>query len=125
MMGDRLRELRHLRGLTLRDVARETGLSAALLSQVETGRTTPSVATLRKLASVFDADVAALFHDPEAPGVHVSRPGERFRMVAPAGLITYERLTPGRGEVEVLRADLAPGDVSSDAPWAHASTECL
>lgn len=123
VIGDRLRELRRGRNLTLRRLSEMTGLSTALLSQIENGRTDPSVTSLRKLAAVFDADLASLFHEPEAPDVHVSRPGERFRMAAPAGLITYERLTPGRGDLEMLRADLAPGDVSAETPWGHPSTE--
>ncbi|MYU22681.1 cupin domain-containing protein [Streptomyces sp. SID8352] len=124
MLGDRLRELRHTRGLTLRELAGEAGVSAALLSQIENGNADPSVATLRKLAGVFDSDIAALFSEPNAPMVHISRPGTRSLLSAPQGRITYERLTPGRGDLEVLRANLAPGDVSSAEPWAHPSSEC-
>ncbi|UFU06723.1 cupin domain-containing protein [Ruania halotolerans] len=125
VIGDRLRVLRRARSLTLRSLAERTGLSVALLSQIENGKTDPSVETLRKLAKVFDSDLADLFREPDAPPVHVSRAGERFRMQAPAGQITYERLTPGRGDLEVLRADLAPGDRSATEPWGHVSTECV
>jgi transcriptional regulator with XRE-family HTH domain len=125
MIGERLRDLRQARGLTLRQLADLTGVSAALLSQVENGRTDPSIATMRRLAAVFDAEVATLFRDPDAPPVHVSRLGERFRMTAPAGLLAYERLTPGRGDLEVLHGELAPGDVSAEDPRGHASTECV
>ncbi|WP_043346364.1 cupin domain-containing protein [Beutenbergia cavernae] len=125
MLGDRLRDLRRQHGLTLRDVAGQTGLSVALLSQIENGRTDPSITSLRKLARAFDAEVATLFHEPDAPSVHISRPGERFLLSAPAGLIAYERVTPGRGDLEVLRSVLAPGDVSAEGPRGHASTECV
>lgn len=125
MIGSRLRSLRQQQGLTLRQLAAQTGVSAALLSQIENGRTDPSVATLRKLATTFDAELSSLFHEPDAPPVHVSRPGHRFRLVAPAGMITYERLTPGRGDLELLRAVLAPGDVSAETPWSHEATEAL
>lgn len=125
MLGQRLRSLRQQRGFTLREVAEQSSLSVALLSQIENNKTEPSVGTLRKLAVVFDADVSLLFQDPEAPAIHVSRPGERFRLLAPQGLITYERLTPGRGDFEILRAQLAPGDVSSTEPHHHDSTECV
>lgn len=124
MLGDRLRELRRQHGLTLRQLATAADVSPALLSQVENGGTDPSLATLRKLAKVFDGSIATLFADPNAPAVHVSRPGERKRLSAPTGRIAYDRITPGRGELEVLQADLSPGDVSSDEPWSHASTEC-
>lgn len=124
MIGDRLRGLRQQQGLTLRQLASAAGLSPALLSQIENGATDPSLATLRKLAKVFDASIATLFTEPDAPPVHVSRPGGRSRLAAPQGEISYERLTPGRGDLEVLQADLAPGDTSSTEPWAHPSTEC-
>jgi transcriptional regulator with XRE-family HTH domain len=124
MLGDRLRDLRLQRGMTLRALAADADVSAALLSQIENGTTDPSMSTLRKLARVFDASVAALFSEPDAPPVHISRPGKRMFLTAPAGQVTYERLTPGRGQLEVLQANLAPGDASSAEPWSHPSTEC-
>lgn len=125
MIGDRLRELRLRKELTLRQLAVEAGLSPGLLSQIENGQTEPSLATLRKLAEVFDAEMASLFREPEAPLVHLSRPGNRWMLAAPQGQITYQRMTPGRGDLEVLRAELAPGDSSASEPRGHSSTECL
>ncbi|SCF09726.1 helix-turn-helix domain-containing protein [Micromonospora chokoriensis] len=124
MLGDRLRDLRQQHSLTLRQLATAADVSPALLSQIENGATDPSLATLRKLAQVFDTSIAELFSEPEAPPVHISRVGSRTRLAAPPGQITYERLTPGRGDLEVLQAHLAPGDASSAEPWAHPSTEC-
>ncbi|WP_156254130.1 helix-turn-helix domain-containing protein [Pseudactinotalea terrae] len=125
MLGDRLRDLRSARGLTLRQLADATGLSAGMLSQLENGRTEPSIETLRRLAKVFDSDLADLFREPDAPEVHLSRPGERLRMQAPTGLLTYERLTSGRGNFEMLRGVLRPGDSSAAEPRGHASAECV
>jgi transcriptional regulator with XRE-family HTH domain len=48
-IGPRLRSARHDRGLTLRTLAADVGVSAALISQVERGRTQPSVTTLYAL----------------------------------------------------------------------------
>ncbi|MEV6521745.1 cupin domain-containing protein [Longispora sp. NPDC051575] len=124
MLGERLRELRQRHNLTLRQLAIAADVSPALLSQIENAATDPSLATLRKLAQVFDTSIAELFSEPDAPAVHVSRPGSRSRLAAPPGQISYDRLTPGRGDLEVLQADLAPGDASSAEPWSHPSTEC-
>ncbi len=124
MLGDRLRDLRQQHSLTLRQLATAADVSPGLLSQIENGATDPSLSTLRKLAQVFDTSIAELFSEPEAPPVHISRVGARTRLAAPPGQITYERLTPGRGDLEVLQAHLAPGDASSAEPWAHPSTEC-
>ncbi|MGN6503633.1 MAG: helix-turn-helix domain-containing protein, partial [Pseudolysinimonas sp.] len=45
-IGARLRDARLQRGLSLRSVAQALGVSASLISQVETGKTQPSVSTL-------------------------------------------------------------------------------
>lgn len=50
-LGARLREARMKRGLSLRSVAQALGVSASLISQVEIGKTQPSVSTLYALAS--------------------------------------------------------------------------
>lgn len=125
MLGERLRELRLRHQLTLRELATEAEVSPALLSQLENGVTDPSLSTLRKLAGVFHAEVSTLFSEPNAPMVHLSRPGERMRLTAPLGEISYERLTPGRGDLEVLYATMRPGDVSSGEARGHESTECI
>lgn len=125
MVGERLRELRTARGLSLRSLAEETGLSATLLSQIERGVTEPSLKSLRRLAEVFGQSVSDLFDSDEPIAAHISRPGERSRISSPHGYIQYERLTPGNGQLEVLRGVLAAGERSSDEAWAHAAVECL
>lgn len=124
MVGERLREMRLSRGLSLRELGTRTGLSPTLLSQVERGVTEPSLLTLRKLAGCFEESIVALFADPAAPSVSISRPGHRSVLSAPLNQLGYERLTPGDGMLEVLHGVLQSGQVSALEPWAHASTEC-
>ncbi|WP_448004309.1 helix-turn-helix domain-containing protein [Agromyces bauzanensis] len=50
-IGLRLREARKSRGMSLRSVAQSLGVSASLVSQVETGKTQPSVSTLYALVN--------------------------------------------------------------------------
>lgn len=50
-IGARLRDARTQRGLSLRSVAQSLGVSASLISQVETGKTQPSVSTLYAMAN--------------------------------------------------------------------------
>jgi transcriptional regulator with XRE-family HTH domain len=70
-MGDRLRQARQARGLSLRGLAELLGVSPSLISQVETGRAKPSVNTLYALASELGVSLdVLLFMDtqPPAPG---------------------------------------------------------
>lgn len=95
-----------------------------MLSQIENNTADPSLGSLRKLAGVFEAEVAALFSDPDAPLVHVTTPGDRPTMGTTGSGFYYERLSPGRGDLEVLTATIPPGESSSTNKWGHASTEC-
>lgn len=62
----RIRSLRETRGLSLRALAEAAGVSPATLSQIEGRQTSPSVATLEKLAHGLRVPVAAFFADTEA-----------------------------------------------------------
>ena len=101
MIGERLKELRTARNLSLRDLAAQAGVSATLLSQVERSVTDPSLETIRRLAAVFGESITSLFAEPSAPSVWISRPGNRTKLTAPAGQVSYERLTAGQGGSDV------------------------
>ncbi len=125
MLGKRLHELRVAHGLSLRALAQKAGVSPTLLSQIEREVTEPSLNTLRALSAVFGESMAALFLDPQAPTVWLSRPGQRTQMIGPSGGVTYERLTRGNGPMEVLRAVFAPGQYSVLEAISHPSVECV
>ena len=67
-MGDRLRQARRARGLSLRRLAEVVGVSPSLISQVETGRAKPSVNTLYALANELGVSLdVLLFMDTQPP----------------------------------------------------------
>jgi len=63
-LARRIRELRTERGLTLQNVAESAGFSKGLLSKIETGVVSPPIATLAKLAEVFDVPIGEFFEIP-------------------------------------------------------------
>jgi transcriptional regulator with XRE-family HTH domain len=65
-MRHRLRAERERRGLSLRKLAADVGISASALSQIETGRSRPSVTTLYALVSALGLSLDALFADDGA-----------------------------------------------------------
>jgi transcriptional regulator with XRE-family HTH domain len=77
-MGDRLRQARAARGLSLRRLAEVLGVSPSLISQVETGRAKPSVNTLYALATELGISLdTLLFMDTEPPSRQAGEtPGE-------------------------------------------------
>ena len=69
-VGERLRELRRERGLSLAEVAEGTGISTSFLSVLETGRSDITLGRLMKLVKFFGTSVEELL--PEAPSVDAS-----------------------------------------------------
>ena len=61
VVGERLRALRRERGLSLTQVASQIGISASFLSQVETGKVHPSVASLLSIANLLGVSLDDLF----------------------------------------------------------------
>jgi transcriptional regulator with XRE-family HTH domain len=60
-VGTRLRELRQMRGISMRALATKSGLSANALSMIERGKTSPSVSTLYKLADAMGISITTFF----------------------------------------------------------------
>jgi len=63
-VGNRLRELREERKVSMRGLAAKSGLSANALSMIERGKTSPSVSTLYKLSEAMGVDITAFFGAP-------------------------------------------------------------
>lgn len=59
-IGIRLKDLRRLRGISLRSLAKKVGVSASFISQVEQNKCQPSLETLRKVAAVLDVPTGYL-----------------------------------------------------------------
>ncbi len=60
-VGRRIRERRHSRPLTLKQLANRTGLSVSLISQIELGKSAASVLTLHKLATALGVSMGHFF----------------------------------------------------------------
>ena len=96
-LGARIRAAREDAGLSVRGLARQVGVSASLLSQVERGLAQPSVATLWALVRELDLSLDAMFAEPDG-GAGAERPAIVQRAAKrPAielgGGVVWERLT--------------------------------
>ena len=72
-LGGRLRQARLQANLSLREVARQLGVSASFVSQLENGKSQPSVATLYSLARLLGVSTDRLFDEQH----HATDPGTR------------------------------------------------
>ncbi|HEV7654579.1 MAG TPA: XRE family transcriptional regulator [Mycobacteriales bacterium] len=134
-LGERLKGLRKNAGLSLRELARQAEVSPSLVSQIENGKSRPSVSTLYSFAQLLNVSVDELFdtdeaaakvpaaeapsgvHDP-ANAWHPSEYATRISVVHPshrahlrmAEGVDWERLaaTPER-DVNFMKITYAPG----------------
>ncbi|MEA2284322.1 MAG: hypothetical protein QOJ21_365 [Solirubrobacteraceae bacterium] len=95
----RLRAERERRQISLRELARRLGVSPSAISQIETGRARPSVATLWAIVTELGMSLDDLFAEED-------RPGGEARAEAPAG---QARATPVLGEAAREAIRLATG----------------
>lgn len=63
VIGETIRNLRKDRNLTLKQMARRTGLSVSLLSQIERAESSASISSLYKIAVALDSRIRDLFGD--------------------------------------------------------------
>lgn len=127
LVGARLRALRTTAGLSLREVAARTGLSASSLSGLERGLGGGSVAALARLASLYGTTVPAIVAGPTAgspgPGAapaddRVVRDGARTTVEAGPG-VRIEELAVLPTHLQPQLFVLSPG-AASDGAHAHA-----
>ena len=77
-IGAKIKKLRLAKKMTLQAVAKETGFSPALISQIENNNVSPPIATLSKIAKFFDVKIGIFFtEDEEEHRFEVVRKGER------------------------------------------------
>ena len=79
--------------LSMRDLARLTGLSPTLISQLERGVANPTLGSLRKLANTLDTTILCLLGTPSEPSPVVRR-DQRPQMRIPPNGIKIDLLTP-------------------------------
>ena len=112
-----LRKARKTRGLSLDAVAKLSGVSRSMVSQIERGESSPTVATLWNLTQALQVDFAGLLEGRPTPGIQVVR-AEAAPIIAGRGHdLVIRILSPAEavGEHEVY--DLAfgeAGDLISD-----------
>lgn len=125
-LGQRIREVRRKKHMTLRDAADAAGVSESFLSQVERGLANPSVASLRRIADAMHEPVASFFVG-DAPTGMLVRTKDRRRLVHPMGMLEDYLLTPPTArKLQIIYCVAGPGEGSGQERYTHvADEECL
>src|SRR5918911_573329 len=124
-VGEGLRALRRFRRCTLRTIAERSGLSESFLSQVERGRSSASIASLRRIADALGVSIADLFEPDGLPGPRVLRRDERpalqFGILGRKLLLTPRPLR----HLEVFAGELEVGGSTGAEAYAPGDSAAL
>lgn len=113
IVGKNLRNLRTRRGLSLEGLSQLSGVSRAMLGQIELGQSAPTINVLWKIARALEVTFSALISSRTSGGALVLRAGEskvltsKDRSFSSRALFPFDE--PRRVEFYELR--LAPGGV--------------
>ncbi|NWG93489.1 MAG: helix-turn-helix transcriptional regulator [Parvularculaceae bacterium] len=103
-VGNRIRDLRIARGTSLSELARESNVAKATLSNIEAGEANPTLDTLWSLSIALKVPLSSFFGEPQ-PGVKVIRSGD---MKPVSGKALRGRLA-AMFDVEASRIELFTG----------------
>ena len=122
-IGERLRELREARNISMRTLATKSGLSANALSMIERNKASPSVSTLYKLADALGVSITSFFGEPQRQQVVFLKAMQRTRVSFTRGV--FEGLGGEQfvGRVEPFMLTLENGANSGPRAMTHTGHE--
>jgi transcriptional regulator with XRE-family HTH domain len=106
--------VRESNGLTLDVLAARTSLTKSFLSQVERGKSNPSLDSLRLIVQELGIPMVALFENSNnEPGNIIVRKNKRKNFSLPDSLLNFELLSPNvKRQMEIVRVLAPPGGKS-------------
>jgi transcriptional regulator with XRE-family HTH domain len=127
VVGQNLKRLRNERGLSLAGLAQASGVSRAMLGQVELGQSAPTINVLWKMARALDVPFSALITTSQASGVKVMRVGAAKKLMSSDGAFQSRALFPfdEPRRVEFYELKLSPKGVERAEGHAPGTVENL
>jgi transcriptional regulator with XRE-family HTH domain len=110
VVGTNLRRLRMKRGLSLEKLAQKSGVSRAMLGQIELGQSAPTINVLWKIARALDVTFATLIQARDAGGSTVLKKAQSKVLTSQGGQFSSRALFPfdGPRRAEFYELRLAP-----------------
>jgi transcriptional regulator with XRE-family HTH domain len=126
-VSEALRRVRKARDLSLDQLALKSGVSRAALSQIEGGRTNPTLSVLWKVAVGLGIPFPALLEMPEASEPKLMRSGDAVALRSADGRMESGLVSPGGAQpaVEVYELRFAPKGVHRSEPHGKGTSETL
>ena len=77
-IGEKIREVRQKKGLTLKKLSEKSGISVSMISKIETAQTSPPISTYANIASALETSLGDLItNDSQEPDISIVKFAER------------------------------------------------
>lgn len=117
-IGGRIRMRRRIRRMSLQELSERSGLSVALLSQIERNVSTPSLRSLKQVCEGLDMPIGWLFDGGEESTGVVLRAGSRRRLDFGPLKMVKELMSPDSvPEIQIMKIIIQPEGSSGAAPY--------
>ena len=130
MLGERIRNFRKNKSITLQQLSDETGLSIGYISQIERNLVDPSLSSLRKISKSLDIPTYLLMETEKHSDDLTTKSGDVIMMKQPNSTVEYHLLTPMPNETFIpkslaIKFFLDPKSCDGDFPVIHESEEIV
>lgn len=122
-VGARLKQIREAHGLSQRELARRTGLTNGAISLIEQNKSSPSVASLKKILLAIPISLAEFFAGPIPAGGQVFFKAEELVPLTRGELSLRQVGNMAHHSLQVLHERYQPGADTGEAMLAHPSEE--
>jgi transcriptional regulator with XRE-family HTH domain len=127
VFGERTRALRNQKRLTLTGLAKLTKRSVSLLSQIETGKVSPSFSSMRIIADALGVALSRLILDDEAgePGTSSLMGVRERKVLTTQGGVQHQLLSRSLAlPFEFISVELPPNSSTGEKLYTHDGMEC-
>jgi transcriptional regulator with XRE-family HTH domain len=122
---ENLKIIRHTKGLSLDKLASKCGVSRAMLSQIEQGKSTPTISVLWKIANGLNVPFSDLIKEKDTEGIHVLKYEHTKVLYSNSKVFSSRALFPysGTRKTEFYELILRPGGIEVADPHQTGTTE--
>lgn len=120
-IGEKLRKLRKGKNITLKELARKSGLSVSFISNLERDLCSPTIDNLQKICEAMELSIVSLLDEKKRDG-NVIRAKERQVLYKQDGQVSYESVRFVIGKLDGLIIEVEPQCVY-EKDWTHSYDE--
>ncbi|MCW7489503.1 XRE family transcriptional regulator [Leptospira meyeri] len=127
VVKENLKLIRHTKGFSLDKLANRCGVSRAMLSQIEQGKSVPTISVLWKIANGLNVPFSELLKEKNQDGIHILKAENSKVLYSNSKVFASRALFPflGNRKTEFYELILKPGGHEVAEPHKTGTTENL